>query len=88
MIPPPPPDASLILGRFAVVGDTITGPRDYMEARGSDLIDRIMAGHDLVFNLTWEASPDIRVAMLARLQADWLAWQGRRRAEKLLPLAG
>lgn len=55
---------------------TVTGPADYMAARGSALLDRILAGTDYTFNTTASYSPDTVTAILVRLQTDYAGWKG------------
>lgn len=65
------------VGRFTIEPDgALTGPLDYMEAKGIALVDRILAGDDVVFNMTSQRSPDNETAILVRLQTDFANWKG------------
>ncbi len=66
------------VGRFTIDGDSITGPAEYMTERGNELLDRIMAGDDAVFNTTAHYSPDVEMAVLVRIQTDFAGWMGAR----------
>lgn len=71
------------LGRFRILNEHISGPADYMEARGNALVDRICAARDTVFMAAMPYAPqnkdgqlDLEMLMLHRVQADFLAWKG------------
>ena len=76
--------------RFALVNDETTaatyvvGPEDYMKAQGCDLIYRILAGEDQIFNLTCTQAPDSYRALLAHLQTDYAGWVGFKQTERWL----
>jgi hypothetical protein len=66
-------------------GETyIVGPAAYMREQGNALIDRILAGEDTIFNLTFDQSPDLSTAVLVRLQTDYAGWAGMRQVERWL----
>lgn len=73
-----------ICGRFTLEDGILCGPRDYMEAQGNALVDKILAGEDTVFNMTVDQSPDIETAILVRLQTDFAGWLGFKQAERWL----
>ncbi|HOT98779.1 MAG TPA: hypothetical protein PKZ83_16770 [bacterium] len=64
------------VGRFTYKDGCISGPKLYMEERGSKLIDEIQAGQDPIFKWTASQSPDIVTAILVRLQNDFAGWHG------------
>lgn len=67
------------VGEFSCEGGTITGPKDYMEERGSARLERILDGDDAVFNAGCQfggGSPERLV--LVSLQTDFAAWKGTR----------
>jgi hypothetical protein len=61
--------------------DVLSGPGDYMTEQGSALADRIVAGEDTVFNMTAHLSPDVRTALLVRLQTDYAGWLGMKQTK-------
>jgi hypothetical protein len=70
-----------VVGHFILEDGLLCGPRDYMEARGNALLDKILADDDPIFNLTKDQSPDIETAILVRLQTDYAGWLGLKQAE-------
>ena len=62
----------------------IVGPEKYMKEQGHELLDRILAGEDTIFNMTCGQAPDIYQAILARLQTDYAGWAGLRQVESWL----
>lgn len=56
----------------------IDGPEDYMLAKGSELIEKIGAGNDAIFNMTCHLSPTVEIAVAVRLQTDYAGWKGTR----------
>ncbi len=68
-------------GQFSIEEGVLTGPRKYMEEQGNALVDKIMAGEDMIFNMTSGQSPDVEVAVLVRLQTDYAGWIGFKEAE-------
>ncbi len=62
----------------------LTGPRAYMEEQGNALVDKILAGKDMIFNMTSGQSPDVETAILVRLQTDYAGWIGFKEAESWL----
>ena len=71
-------------GHFAIEDSILTGPRDYMQARGNVLLNNILAGEDTIFNMTVNQSPDIETAIVVRLQTDYAGWLGFKQAEHWL----
>ena len=69
---------AIVVGQFSLEGNEINGPGGYMEERGFDLIDKIEAGQDVIFNMTAHLSPSVEVAILVRLQTDYAGWLGQR----------
>jgi hypothetical protein len=66
-------------GRFKLIdGTTLEGPGEYVAERGNDLVDRILAGEDVIFNGTADHSPSVEMAILVRLQTDYAGWVGSR----------
>ena len=61
--------------------DVLSGPGDYMTEQGDKLLDRMLAGEDTVFNMTAHLSPDVRTALLGRLQTDYAGWLGMKQTE-------
>ena len=76
--------------RFTLVNDEATGekyvagPEDYMRAQGCALVDRILAGEDPIFNLTYGQAPDMYQAVIRRLQTDYAGWSGFKQVERWL----
>ena len=66
------------VGEFICDGDSVFGPKEYMQERGSSRIGHIMSGHDTVFNAGCRFSPDPMTAVLVSLQTDYAAWKGIR----------
>jgi len=77
-----------VVGHFTLENGLLCGPRDYMEAQGNALLDKILAGEDTIFNMTKEQSPDIETAILVRLQMDYAGWLGLKQAEGWLKDGG
>ena len=73
-----------VVGQFTYEDGILCGPRDYMEEQGNNVLDRILAGEDSIFNLTKDQSPDIETAILVRLQTDYAGWLGLKQAERWL----
>jgi hypothetical protein len=73
-----------VCGRFTLEDGMLCGPRDYMEEQGNELLDRILAGEDTIFNMISDQSPDIETAILVRLQTDYAGWLGLKQAERWL----
>ncbi len=72
------------VGRFTLGDSVLSGPRDYIEAQGNGLLDKILAGEDTIFNMTAHQSPDIETAILVRLQTDYAGWLGLQQAEEYI----
>jgi len=70
-----------VVGHFTLEEGILCGPKDYMEAQGNALLDKMLAGEDTIFNLTQDQSPDIETAILVRLQTDYAGWLGLKQAE-------
>jgi hypothetical protein len=70
-----------VVGHFTLEDGILCGPRDYMEAQGNALLDKILAGDDPMFNMTKAQSPDIENAILVRLQTDYAGWLGLKQSE-------
>jgi hypothetical protein len=70
-----------VVGQFTYGEGILCGPRDYVEAQGNALLDKLLAGEDTIFNLTQDQSPDIETAILVRLQTDYAGWLGLKQAE-------
>jgi hypothetical protein len=60
------------------------GPDEYMEAQGHALLEKILAGEDMVFNTTALAAPDMEAALLRRMHDDYAGWQGIKQAQSWL----
>ena len=73
-----------VIGQFSYEEGILCGPRDYMEAHGRVLLDRILAGENAIFNLTQGQSPDVETAILVRLRTDYTGWLGLVQAESWL----
>jgi hypothetical protein len=71
----------IVVGKFTYEAGVLMGPRDYMLTQGKALLDQILAGKDMVFNMTKDQSPDIETAILVRLQTDYAGWLGLKQAE-------
>ena len=69
------------VGRFTLEDSVLSGPRDYIEAQGNALLDKILAGEETIFNMTAHQSPDVETAILVRLQTDYAGWLGLKQAE-------
>ena len=75
----------LTVGKFTLDdADVLSGPGDYMTEQGDKLLDRMLAGEDTVFNMTAHLSPDVRTALLVRLQTDYAGWLGMKQTEAWL----
>lgn len=66
-------------GRFSIQDNALYGPREYMQARGNDLIDKILLYQDVIFIASIplncnEATADLDILLLERMQSDYLAW--------------
>jgi len=72
------------VGAFSLADGILSGPQDYMLARGNALVDQILAGEDPIYNLTANRSPDVETAILVRLQTDYAGWLGLKQAERWL----
>jgi hypothetical protein len=70
-----------VVGHFTLENGLLCGPRDYMEAQGNLLLDKILEGEDTIFNMTKDQSPEIETAILVRLQTDYAGWLGLKQAE-------
>ena len=70
-----------LVGHFTLEDGILCGPRDYMEAQGNVLLDKILAAEDTVFNMTKYQSPDLETTILVRLQTDYAGWLGFKQAE-------
>ena len=68
-------------GQFSMEDSVLTAPRTYMEEQGNALVDKILAGEDVIFNMTSGQSPDVETAILVRLQTDYAGWIGLKEAE-------
>ncbi len=71
-------------GEFSMEDGVLTAPRMYMEEQGNALVDKILAGEDMIFNMTSGQSPDVETAILVRLQTDYAGWIGFKEAESWL----
>ena len=68
---------AITVGRFTLNADgTLSGPAQYLTDQGNELIDRIVAGTDTVFNMSQHLSPSVEIAILVRLQTDFAGWRG------------
>jgi hypothetical protein len=72
--------AAITVGRFSWDAETgtLSGPKEFMLERGNALLDQILNGQDLVFNMIAHLSPSIPVAVLA-------AWLGQQELLRRLP---
>ena len=77
-----------VVGHFTLENGLLCGPRDYMEAQGNLLLDKILEGEDTIFNMTKDQSPEIETAILVRLQTDYAGWLGLKQAEGWLKDGG
>ncbi len=68
-------------GQFSMEDGVLTAPRTYMEEQGNALVDKILAGRDMIFNMRSGQSPDVETAILVRLQTDYAGWIGFKEAE-------
>ncbi len=68
-------------GQFSMEDGILTAPRTCMEEQGNALVDKILAGEDMIFNMTSGQSPDAETAILVRLQTDYAGWIGFKEAE-------
>ncbi len=68
-------------GQFSMEGGVLTASRTYMEEQGNALVDKILAGDDMIFNMTSGQSPDVETAILVRLQTDYAGWIGFKEVE-------
>ena len=73
--------ATKTVGRFTLTDGSLSGPAAYMTEQGNAKLDRILNGHDTVFNMTSHLSPDIETAILVALQTDFAGWLGFKQAE-------
>lgn len=76
--------STINVGRFSMTDEwSISGPSDFMSEKGSALIKSIGAGTDTVFNMSASLSPDLRTAVLVRLQTEFAGWKGMRDFEQM-----
>lgn len=73
--------AKKTVGQFTIEGDTLSGPKQYMEEQGDAKLALILKGEDTIFNMTAHLSPDVETAVLVRLQTDYAGWLGMKQAE-------
>lgn len=66
----------LTVGRFTLTDEGLLAPDKYMREQGKALLDAILAGEDDIFNMTANLSPNIKTAILVRLQNDYAGWVG------------
>ncbi len=71
-------------GQFTLEDGILSGPKAYMDEQGNTLVDKVLAGEDVIFNTTAHLSPDIEMAILVRLQTDYAGWLGFKQAESWL----
>src|SRR5438270_13028643 len=66
------------VGAFTMEQGTVSGPADYMAARGHARLRRIEAGDDVVFNdaVSRGVSGNVETAVLGSLQAAYAAYLG------------
>ena len=64
--------------RFSLEDGILTGPAEFMAEQGNELVDKIAAGDDPVFNMTCHLSPNVELAVLVRLQTAFAGWLGQR----------
>jgi hypothetical protein len=57
---------------------SIRGPKEYMDERGSDLLDDILNDDDDQFSEFLRRAPSAKKAMLVRLQTDYAGWKGQK----------
>lgn len=60
--------------RFDLDTQTLHAPRDYFEAQGAALLQNIVAGDDLIFNIIVRTAPTPLDAVLLRLSGDYEGW--------------
>jgi hypothetical protein len=69
----------LTVGKFTIDDEGgLLGPGDYMREQGDAKLGNILAGIDLIFNMTAPYSPDLETAILVALQTDYAGWKGMR----------
>ena len=75
--------AVLTCGRFTFDQDsqTLEGPGEYMTEKGNALVDSILGGNDVMFNMTCSMSPSPEMAVMVRLQTDYAGWVGNRQVQ-------
>jgi hypothetical protein len=61
--------------------ETLAGPAEYLDEQGMALLERVLAGKDILFNVTAAQSPDLETAILTRLQTDFAKWMGRQKVD-------
>lgn len=70
--------AKITVGRFEYEDGAISGPAEYMNEKGNAKLDGILAGTDVVFNMSAGYSPNIETAVLVAMQTDFAGWHGSR----------
>lgn len=75
-----PATNEITVGKFTFDRKTgvVSGPKEYMEERGSARIRSIEDGQDVVFNFGVTSAPDVFTAVLVSLQTDYASWRGAR----------
>lgn len=66
------------VGAFTMERGVVSGPADYMAARGNARLRRIEAGQDVVFNygISRGVSGNVETTVLVSLQTDYAAYLG------------
>lgn len=61
---------------FQIKDGTLSGPADYMQARGNAKVDKMLSGKDELFNACLSYSPNVETAICVWLQTDYAAYLG------------
>lgn len=69
------------VGVFLVEDGKLFGPARYMREQGTQKLERILSGKDMVFNASLEHSPDVETGVLVAMQTDYAAWLGQKEFE-------
>jgi len=71
-------------GEFTYENGTLSGPKQYMEERGNERLEQILAGRCTSFNMTCHLSPSVEMAVLVSLQTDYAGWRGMQSLKRSL----
>ena len=75
------------VGRFKLVGTTVTGPEDYMESgRYDQMMERIALGKCVTYTVAIDRGSPAELAVLTALQTDYASWSAELEYEHSVPI--